>query len=87
MEENTFTYSYDREADVMYLSIGQPQKAKTIELTDDFLLRLSPQTREVVGLTIIDFSRHFPYLEIPPKFENGFSDVKMVAKKIFLAEA
>ncbi len=87
MEESTFTYSYDREADVMYLSIGQPQKAKTIELTDDFLLRFSPQTGKVVGLTIIDFSKHFPYLEIPPKFSKGVGDVEMVAKKIFLAEA
>ena len=87
MEESTFTYNYDREADVMYLSIGQPQKAKTIELTDDFLLRLSPQTGKVVGLTIIDFSKHFPYLEIPPKFPKGLGDVEMVAKKIFLARA
>jgi hypothetical protein len=67
----------------MYLSIGQPRKAKTIELTGDFLLRLSPQTGQVVGLTIIDFSKHFPYLEIPPKFEKGFSDVEMVVKNIF----
>ncbi len=52
-------FHYDRGADVMYFSLGRPKKAKTLEITDDFILRINPETQEVVGLTIIDFSKHF----------------------------
>ena len=55
-------FHYDREADVLYLSVGKPQRAKAIEMGDDFVLRLHPKTEKVVGLTIINFSRHFPQL-------------------------
>ena len=59
---NEVQFHYDREADVLYLSVGRPQKAKTIETGEDFVLRLHPKTEKVVGLTIINFSRHFPQL-------------------------
>jgi len=55
-------FHYDREADVLYLSLGKPQKAKTIEIGEDFVLRLHPKNRQVVGMTIINFSKHFPQL-------------------------
>ena len=53
-------FHYDREADVLYLSVGRPQRAKTVEMGEDFILRLHSKTAEVIGVTIIDFSRHFP---------------------------
>lgn len=56
-------FHYDRETDVLYLSVGKPQRAKTVEMGEDFILRLHPKTGEVVGVTIIDFSRHFPQLK------------------------
>lgn len=56
-------FHYDREADVLYLSAGKPQRAKTVEMGEDFVLRLHPKTAEVVGLTIVDFSKHFPQLD------------------------
>lgn len=56
-------FHYDREADVLYLSVGKPQRAKTVEMGEDFILRLHPKTGQVVGITIIDFSRHFPELK------------------------
>ena len=55
-------FHYDREADVLYLSIGKPQKAKTIEISEDFVLRLHPKSGQVVGMTIINFAKHFPQL-------------------------
>lgn len=62
MQRKTLRYHYDREADVMYFYFDRPQKAKTIELAADFLLRLDPITEETVGITVISFSRHFPFL-------------------------
>ena len=55
-------FHYDREADVLYLSIGKPQKAKTVEIGEDFVLRIHPKSGQVVGMTIINFTKHFPHL-------------------------
>jgi uncharacterized protein YuzE len=55
-------FHYDSEADVLYLSVGKPQKAKTIEIGEDFVLRLHPKSGQAIGLTIINFAKHFPQL-------------------------
>ena len=57
-------FHHDREADVLYLSIGKPQKAKTVETGEDFVLRLHPKNGQVVGMTIINFSKHFPQVRL-----------------------
>ena len=57
-------FHYDREADVLYLSVGKPQKAKTVETGEDFILRLHPKNGQAVGMTIINFSKHFPQLRL-----------------------
>ena len=53
------TMFYDREADVLYLTLGQPQEAISREMGDDVLLRVHPQTGEVVGLTVLNFASRF----------------------------
>jgi uncharacterized protein YuzE len=55
-------YHYDREADVMYFYFDRPRKAKTVELDNDFILRLDPASEAVVGMTVMSFSRHLPFL-------------------------
>jgi uncharacterized protein YuzE len=57
-------FHYDREADVLYLSLGKPPKAKTVETGEDFILRLHPKNGQAVGMTIINFSKHFPQLRL-----------------------
>jgi len=48
---------YDREADVIYLSFRQPQKATTTsEFSEDILLRKSG--KDIVGMTILNASSH-----------------------------
>ena len=77
MKRKKLRYHYDREADVMYFYFDHPQKAKTIELDADFLLRLDPTTGETVGITVISFSRHFPFLQghVPDEGEIETHDV------------
>jgi uncharacterized protein YuzE len=77
-------YHYDRTADVMYFYFDRPRKAKTVELNEDFLLRLDPVTEEVVGMTVISFSRHFPFLRgrIP---DEGEVETKDVVKALLAA--
>ena len=80
-------FHYDREADVLYLSIGRPQRAKTIEMGDDFILRLHPKTAQVVGVTIINFSKHFPQLKPgrPDVPTNGSFDPARLLEQAFTA--
>jgi uncharacterized protein YuzE len=77
-------YHYDREADVMYFYFDRPRKAKTLELDGDFLLRLDPATEEVVGITVISFGRHFPFLrgQVP---DEGEIETREVMKALLAA--
>jgi len=53
----TPTYSYDKEADVLYISFAPGEKASTaVELNDNILLRLNRAEKRAVGLTLMDFS-------------------------------
>jgi uncharacterized protein YuzE len=57
---STLVLDYDQEADVLYASFGSPQRAVTEEVDEDILLRYCPPSRDVVGITIMNFRRHFP---------------------------
>lgn len=46
---------YDQEADVLYLAIEKPRPATCEERVDGALVRIDPETRQVVGLTILDY--------------------------------
>ena len=50
---------YDREADVLYCSFGDPRPALSTEVGDGVVVRHDPTTDEVVGITIVDFFRRF----------------------------
>ncbi|MCB9155498.1 MAG: DUF2283 domain-containing protein [Caldilineaceae bacterium] len=59
--ENT-KINYDREADVLYVSLGQSQNVTGVELADNVLLRLDVgqapnQPPKAVGLTFISFAK------------------------------
>lgn len=56
---------YDKTSDVLYLSVGNPRPAISEELGDDILLRVDPETEEVVGLTILNLASRFSTLETP----------------------
>ncbi len=82
-------FHYDRQADVLYLSVEKPQRAKTIEMEDDFILRMHPKTRAVIGITIIDFSKHFPQLK-PTHFKlpvNGSFDPARLLEQVLIPHA
>jgi uncharacterized protein YuzE len=50
-------YSYDKEADVLYISFSPGEKATTaVELSDNILLRFNRAEKRAIGLTLMDFS-------------------------------
>ncbi len=59
MEKGKLIVSYDTEADVAYLSFGEPKPSVTEELDDYVLVRRDPKTREIKGVTITNFSHYF----------------------------
>jgi len=70
MTDKHLTFGYDREADVLYVSLGKPRKGmRYVEIGSDRILRVDPDTGEIVGLTLLEFSRHFsteePFSELP----------------------
>ena len=50
---------YDQEVDVLYVTRGQPEYTDYVEYADDLILRFHPETKQLVGFTLIDFSQHF----------------------------
>ena len=50
-------FSYDKEADVLYISFSPGEKATTaVELNDNILLRFNRAEKRAIGLTLMDFS-------------------------------
>lgn len=59
MAGEKLSFSYDKEADVFYLSIGRPKKSVSREIDDGILLRFDPKNKKITGLTIINFQARF----------------------------
>ena len=53
MPESKMLIDYDREADVLYISIGKPRKAIGVDIGEGAIVRYMEETGEVVGLTLI----------------------------------
>ncbi|MCX6089603.1 MAG: DUF2283 domain-containing protein [Candidatus Atribacteria bacterium] len=54
--ETKMILDYDREADVLYISLKKPQKATDSEMLEDGVL-LRYRDEELVGITILDVSK------------------------------
>lgn len=46
-------WEYDEEADVLYISVGEPRKAEGIDIGEGVIVRYDEDRKEVVGLTIL----------------------------------
>jgi len=47
------TWDYDEDADVLYLSIGQPRPAVGVDIGEGMVVRYDENRKELVGLTVI----------------------------------
>ncbi len=55
--KESLDWEYDEEADVLYISLGKPEPAEGVDIGEGIIVRIKPETKEVVGLTIIGFSK------------------------------
>lgn len=52
-------FSYDKEADVLYISAGKPKAGISEEMKDGIVLRYDIATNKLIGFTIVDFLASF----------------------------
>jgi len=52
-KKENLDWDYDEDADVLYISIGEPTKAVSVDVGEAVIVRYSEEKGEVVGLTII----------------------------------
>ena len=56
--KNILNFLYDKGADVLYVSKGEPSKLDlSDEEKDEIVVRRNPETKQITGLTIINFSK------------------------------
>ena len=61
---------YDEEADVLYVSFGEPTSGEVLDTGEDLLIRFNPKTGELTGFTIMNFS------------ESGREIEELIAKEV-----
>ncbi len=55
-KRKNLNWEYDDEADVLYISICEPKPAEGFDIGEGLIARVHPETKELVGLTIIGLS-------------------------------
>jgi uncharacterized protein YuzE len=61
--EKKMRFAYDKEADILDISIGKPKTAISREIEDDFFVRIDPKTKKVVGFSVLNFEKWFKGLD------------------------
>lgn len=50
---------YQPDVDLLFAWIGEPQAARNVEVEDGIYVRVNPETREVVGIEVVDCAARF----------------------------
>ncbi|MGH7575653.1 MAG: DUF2283 domain-containing protein [Longimicrobiales bacterium] len=53
----SLSWEYDEEGDVLYISIGDPKPAVSIDVGESVLIRFDEQAGAVVGITLMNVRR------------------------------
>jgi uncharacterized protein YuzE len=53
-KKNKIKWHYDAEADVLYISFGNPKIAESIDIGEGTIIRIQPDTQEIIGVTILN---------------------------------
>jgi len=74
---------FDKEGDVLDISIGKPKKAISKELGEDTVARIDPKNKEVVGFTILNFTKRFEKLKQAKKINMPLKAKIVPSRRIF----
>jgi uncharacterized protein YuzE len=53
-KKDKIKWDYDAEADVLYISFGNPQKAEGVDIGEGTIIRIEPDSKEITGITILN---------------------------------
>jgi len=53
--QKKLSYSYDKQGDELNIFLGEPEESILAEIEDEIYVRLNPDTKEVLGFTILHF--------------------------------
>jgi len=56
-KKENISWDYDADADVLYISAGEPDIAEGLDLGEGIIARIHPHTSEIIGLTIYGLRR------------------------------
>lgn len=52
-------WEYDDEADALYMTMGKPRNAMSIDVGNGTIVRYEEETKEVVGMTFVGIRERF----------------------------
>lgn len=53
-KKNNIKWDYDAEADVLYISFGNPKIAEGVDIGEGTIIRIQPDSNEIIGVTILN---------------------------------
>jgi len=53
-KKDKIKWDYDAEADVLYISFGNPQNAEGVDIGEGRIIRIQPDSKEIIGVTILN---------------------------------
>jgi uncharacterized protein YuzE len=56
--EKKMKFFFDKEGDILDISLGEPKEAISKEIGDDIIIRMNSEN-EIVGLTVLNFEKRF----------------------------
>ena len=59
----TLRFSYDKEADILEISVGRSRRAISREIEDDVFIRFAPRGHKIIGFSILNFTKWFKELD------------------------
>ena len=53
-KKNNINWDYDADADVLYISFGNPKNAESVDIGEGTIIRMEPDSKEIIGITILN---------------------------------
>ena len=53
-KKNKIKWDYDAEADVLYISFGNPSNAEGVDIGEGTIIRINTVSKEITGITLLN---------------------------------
>ncbi|KKQ18320.1 MAG: hypothetical protein US31_C0006G0051 [Berkelbacteria bacterium GW2011_GWA1_36_9] len=57
--EKALNFTYDKEGDILDVSLGRPEQAISEEISEDIFVRMDPKSKKIIGFMILNFEKRF----------------------------